>query len=115
MSKHIKKALVYLAICVFLILSFNRMGIHCVFYKITGIPCPTCYMTRAIFSLIHGDISAYFNYNAMALPVGIVFLSEIFIDCFKNKNKVHIITTVILLINEGYYINRFLYLTNKLK
>lgn len=31
--------------------------------------CPACGSTRAIFSLLKGDISGYFNYNPMALPL----------------------------------------------
>ena len=49
----------------------------------------------------------YFKYNAMALPVATVFWGELFKDVWKkHRNKFHIYSVVVLLINFIYYINR---------
>ena len=42
---------------------------HCVFHAITGLPCLTCGGTRAMRSLLAGDIRAAFEWNPL------VFLS----------------------------------------
>ncbi|MEI6322574.1 MAG: DUF2752 domain-containing protein [bacterium] len=39
----------------------------CPFHVITGIPCPTCGITRAFSSLLHGDPRTAFLFNPLAL------------------------------------------------
>lgn len=81
----------------------------CIFYKITAIPCPTCKMTRALLSLLKGDIRAYATYNVMALPVAIVFVGQIWNTCYgKYKKCFHYYTIIILTINLFYYFARLL-------
>lgn len=87
---------------------YNIFDISCLFYKLTSIPCPTCYMTSALLSLIKGDFYAYISYNAMALPVTFVFIGELFSRFFgKYKKILHFLCIIILVINLFYYINRF--------
>ncbi|HEX7151887.1 MAG TPA: DUF2752 domain-containing protein [Thermoanaerobaculia bacterium] len=43
----------------------------CVLKLATGVDCPTCGTTRAIFSLMHGDVAAAWAFN----PVGIVVVA----------------------------------------
>ena len=79
-------------------------GITCIVYYLTKIPCPTCGMTRALFSLIIGDIQGYIQYNAMALPVALVFLGELFHKRFACYQIVlHGITLLVLVGNLVYY------------
>ena len=54
-------ALYYFALLLF--------GITCPIKFVTGRPCPTCGMTRAIFALLCGDGAGYFAANPLALPV----------------------------------------------
>lgn len=42
----------------------------CPFHAITGTPCPTCGITRGLFSLLHGDPRAAFFFN----PLGLIIL-----------------------------------------
>lgn len=89
----------------YIILRF--FDITCIIYKITGIPCPTCYMGRALISLLKFDIDAYIGYNIMALPVAAAFAAELFIGSFgKYKNIVHFYCAAVLIINMVYYLMR---------
>ena len=82
----------------------RTLGITCLFFKITNFYCPTCNMTRALFSLLCGNLTAYIKYNAMALPVFMAFVGEIFNRAFgRYKRMVHIGAVVILIANLLYY------------
>lgn len=43
------------------VLLFFKSGIGCVFRSVTGIPCPTCGITRATFSLLRLDLQGAFD------------------------------------------------------
>ena len=85
----------------------SAFSIGCPIYGITGIPCPTCGMTRAIISLLHGDMKSYIAYNAFTVPVAIVFILELFIKAFiRHKTIIHSIAIIVLVLNLVYYICR---------
>lgn len=105
----VKNSITVLFFSLFTVLC-RAFGITCLFYKITSLPCPTCFMTRALFSLAKGDLKAYADYNIMALPVALVFLSELFIGLFGKYQKVINISSVIVLaVNLIYYAVRLLF------
>ncbi|MDH7481296.1 MAG: DUF2752 domain-containing protein [Armatimonadota bacterium] len=45
---------------------YEHMPGICVFYKLTGYPCPTCGMTRSVIALTRLDFHKAFAYNALA-------------------------------------------------
>lgn len=53
----------------------------CPLFKITGIACPGCGLTRGFHALFHGDVFTALGYNAM-LPVYLVFFGYIFLGMF---------------------------------
>ena len=46
----------------------------CNFKRWTGVPCPTCGMTRGVTSVARGDLAAGFAYNPLFLTVMLGFL-----------------------------------------
>ena len=89
----------------YIILRF--FDITCIIYKITGIPCPTCYMGRALISLLRLDFGAYAEYNVMAVPMVLAFVGELYIDLFgKHKKIVHFYCITVLIINMIFYLMR---------
>jgi len=40
---------------------------RCAFLSLTGYKCPGCGSQRAIHALLHGDLAAAFNYNALLM------------------------------------------------
>lgn len=46
----------------------------CIFYRLTGLPCPGCGLSRAAALLLKGDFMGAVYTNPMILPVGIYAL-----------------------------------------
>lgn len=82
---------------------FRSLGITCIIYELTGRRCPTCGMGRALIALLCGRVQLYFSYNAMALPVALAFVSELFGKRFGSHAVfVHIFSVSVLAINLLY-------------
>lgn len=53
--------------------SLSLPGWECPFFRVTGIPCPGCGLTRAVMLLIHGDVRASLRFHAFA-PILLLFI-----------------------------------------
>ncbi len=67
-------ALVIAAVVFFLNPATHSIYPVCQFHKLTGLNCPGCGMTRALYALLHGDFSAALHDNALFIG-GIFFLT----------------------------------------
>jgi len=71
----LKKVLTIASFPVFLAIArlfpWERVPSPCVFWRVTGLPCPSCGMTRSVVALTHLDFAraAYMN------PLGIAFVA----------------------------------------
>lgn len=52
----------------------NRFYPQCFFHSVTGLDCPGCGTTRALHSLLHGDVAAAFRFNPMLFVMAAVAL-----------------------------------------
>jgi hypothetical protein len=52
----------------------NKFYPVCQFHRLTGLNCPGCGMTRALYALLHGNFSAALRDNALFVA-GIFFLA----------------------------------------
>lgn len=87
MKARVKKAIIVLLlaalICVvyYLFVSKTKVGLFCIFERITGARCAGCGNTRAVVSLLQGDIGRAFSYNYMFLAeigyIGAVLISYV--------------------------------------
>lgn len=53
----------------------------CPLFKLTGLACPGCGLTRAFHAVFHGDVLTALDFNAM-LPLYAVFFGYIFFGMF---------------------------------
>ncbi|MBO5004306.1 MAG: DUF2752 domain-containing protein [Clostridia bacterium] len=52
--------------------------IPCMLYKLTGIKCPGCGMTRSMHYLVNGDIKQAIWYNLMLIPIIILVIYALY-------------------------------------
>ncbi|NLZ47407.1 MAG: DUF2752 domain-containing protein [Clostridiales bacterium] len=77
----------------------------CLFYNVTGVPCPACGMTRALLHLFQGHISEAFQYHPL-------FPLVIFIPFIVNSGKIKYISITGALIAIVWIIRLKLYFPN---
>lgn len=81
----------------------------CPFLYITGIPCPMCGMTRALFSVLHLDFESSFHFHAL-WPLVVIILPTYLLIKFKhikiNKRLENFLSIFIALLFLGYFIFR---------
>ncbi|MBQ8498051.1 MAG: DUF2752 domain-containing protein [Clostridia bacterium] len=64
--------------------------IPCLYKAISGIPCPTCGITRAYLALLRLDIQAAFAYHPLFWTVPILFLFYLFDGKIFSKKALNI-------------------------
>ena len=89
-KKDYQKIILIAIASVFAIALFKyKIGVPCVFHKLTGLYCPGCGATRAIYSLIELDFYQAFRYNMLViilLPFSLVYL--IYKYLLKGKKEI---------------------------
>ena len=58
----------------------------CVFHAVTGLQCPGCGSLRALHQLLHGDIRAALQFNAM-LVVSLPFVTVLAIRVVRRQSR----------------------------
>lgn len=77
------------------------LKITCPIYFFTGIPCPTCGMTRAILCLAKLDFQGYTEHNPMSVPV--IFSCFVLLSEIKGKTM-RKIAVFLLCANFVFYV-----------
>lgn len=70
------------------VLIYIALPIKCPIKYFLHFDCPTCGMTRAMFSLFKGDFASYMSFNPMALPFLLVLLFGLHGRFFPINNKI---------------------------
>lgn len=71
-------------------------GTKCVVKNITGIPCPSCGMTRSYLHVLEGDFSGAFYDHPLFFTVPIVILIAYVLSVKKEDPKITKILSIIL-------------------
>ena len=61
------------------------LGLPCLFHSLTGLYCPGCGGTRAVRSLLRGDLRMSFQYHPLVLYAVLVLFLEMFLRAFKRR------------------------------
>lgn len=83
---------------------YNGPILPCIFYKITGLYCPGCGMSRALNALLHNKIYQSFRFNS--LPYIFAPLSLILYYRYKSNKSYNFIIYIMILISILYMILR---------
>lgn len=73
-----------------LVLTANKifsLGAPCLFHSLTGLYCPGCGGTRAVRSLLKGDLRMSFQYHPLVLYTVIVVILEILLKGGGSRKK----------------------------
>lgn len=62
-----------------------RQGIPCLFHLLTGLYCPGCGGTRAVWYLLHGQILKSIQYHPLVPYTAFVLAAEVAAGCLKGK------------------------------
>src|SRR3977135_111559 len=74
-------------------ISLHLPGWECAFFRVTGLPCPGCGLTRACLLLLKGEVHAAIRFHAFA-PIFVLFIAMLIVctllprtvtDSFINK------------------------------
>lgn len=90
-----KKHIITLVIVCFSLLALDVSGVGCPFFALTGMECPTCGATRAIFCLLSFDIEGYLFYNPMAAFLIVAMVLYIFQSEGKAVSVYYVVIAVI--------------------
>lgn len=70
---------------------------ECKFHELTGLYCPGCGSTRALFSLLHGDLMSSLHNNLLLIPCGLtVVLLIVKKDLSPNRYTAIVIVAVLV-------------------
>jgi len=71
----------FIALLLLIIMPSDGLGFSaCIFYHITGLPCPVCGLTRSMSSILHFEFLKSLAYH----PLGVLVLGFIFMLIITN-------------------------------
>ncbi len=123
--KRLIKVVSFLLVLIMLLLGYYflnakfHIGIPCIFYELTGYKCPGCGITRALFSLLKGDVVTAFRYNKLifilAPFLGFYFIYQAYLYILgieqskKTRNNIQKVAIFFIVISLIYGVMRNFY------
>lgn len=89
-----------------LVLHFS--GLHCPILALTGYPCPTCGMTRALLALAALDVENYVRFHPLALPILAAVLAGIH-SRLLNRRAVGLFVVAVAAASAFLYVCRLIF------
>ncbi len=99
----------FLGLGILFLFIYSWLDISCLLRYITGVPCPTCGATRAMFSIARLDFVGYWFYNPMAFPLVIAFLAVFHYRLLpKWRGLIIVYVGIVLLLTIVFYVYRLM-------
>ena len=83
--------------------SGNKYLPKCIFHEMTHLYCPGCGVTRAYYSLLHGDFAMAFRYNPMVFPL---VTMAVLIAIFPRLSRTNYVIVPLLIVIITFWIVR---------
>lgn len=80
-----KRELIVTAVCAAVLAAFYIFHPRCVIEELSGVPCPTCGMTRAWLSALRGDLVRAFRFHPLFWAVPPLYLFLFFREKFPPR------------------------------
>ena len=103
-KKTVRQHIIYFAVICCFIAVIRIFEINCPIVYFTGVPCPTCGVTRALLSLLTLNLKGYINYHPFALPLVAAVALMLHAKLFKRKRLVYGFVIAVLTVNFIYYL-----------
>lgn len=84
-------------------------GTKCVIKNVTGIPCPSCGMTRSYLHVLEGDFSAAFYDHPLFFTVPFILIIAYVLSVKHDDKKLTKLLSAILFILIGIFIGVYIY------
>lgn len=96
-NRHFSAKILFTLLYLLFIYSMHVLEMQCIYLRFFHIKCPGCGMTRAMLSLLHGNLGEAFSLNPMFWSVPVLYLFFLLDGhVFKNKRMNHIALGLIL-------------------
>ncbi len=108
----LKQTLRYLALAAAVFAVFWLLKLPCPILGLTGVPCPTCGVSRALFALLAGDVAASLALHPLAVPLTVAVLLCLLLPVVKRKGlqiSIYVFVGVVLAANTGYYLLKLMH------
>lgn len=109
MKQTAKAHIVYFSAIIIFIVLINAFDIGCPILYLFDVPCPTCGVSRALLSLVKLDVTGYFHYHPMGVPLLISVWFMIHIKLFQHKKIIYAFVLLTLVVNTFLYVYGLLY------
>ena len=111
MSDKVKNFLIMVTIVSVYILSLEWLGTgtKCVIKNVTGIPCPSCGMTRSYLHVLEGDFSSAFYDHPLFFTVPFILVIAYILSVKHDDKKLSRNLSIILYILIGVFILVYIY------
>lgn len=111
MNGKVKNFLIMVTIVGVYILTLEWLGsgTKCVIKNITGIPCPSCGMTRSYLHVLEGDFSSAFYDHPLFFTVPFILIIAYVLSVKHDDKKLNKILSIILFAIIGVFIIVYIY------
>ena len=108
-SQEYKKILYNIFIILLICAAYYIFDINCMIRRLTGIPCPGCGMSRAVYNIFKGNVAEAFRFHPLfpLIPFILLAMTNILNKHIKIKNTILIITAVLFF--SAYIVRMYLY------